>query len=370
MATQLFKNNANSTLAASLASGVTTLSVQTGHGARFPAITGSDYFYVTLQDSTNIEIVKVTARSSDSMTIVRAQEGTTSPASFASGTIVALRLTAAAIETVVNHANDTSAAHAASAISYAGSAGLVATDVEAALDELDTDKEAAGTAAAAIDTHVGLADPHTQYALDTDLTSGLAGKANTTHSHAAGDITSGSLAIASGGTGAATAVDAFTALKQAATETATGVVEKATSAEMTAGTADKYPDAALVKTATDAAAATAKVSSNDTTPGYLNGKLVAGTNITLTEGSDGANETLTIASSGISPDVGAGGVGMMAEMLNGSGSPVNSGATIAGSGLKYMRNGADSGVVAAGTWRNISGSAISSGETSAFQRIS
>jgi hypothetical protein len=41
-----------------------------------------------------------------------------------------------------------------------------------------------------------------------------------------------------------------------------------------------------------------KVSSNDTTAGYLNGKLVAGTNITLTEGSDGGNETLTIAASG------------------------------------------------------------------------
>jgi len=40
----------------------------------------------------------------------------------------------------------------------------------------------------------------------------------------------------------------------------------------------------------------AKVSSNNTTPGYLNGKLVAGTNITLTEGSDGGDETLTIAS--------------------------------------------------------------------------
>tara|TARA_R110002020_G_scaffold17394_1_gene61159 strand:+ start:351 stop:1808 length:1458 start_codon:yes stop_codon:yes gene_type:complete len=39
-----------------------------------------------------------------------------------------------------------------------------------------------------------------------------------------------------------------------------------------------------------------KVSSNDTTAGFLNGKLVAGTNITLTEGSDGGNETLTIAS--------------------------------------------------------------------------
>lgn len=42
----------------------------------------------------------------------------------------------------------------------------------------------------------------------------------------------------------------------------------------------------------------AKVSSNDTTAGYLNGKLVAGSNITLTENNDGGNETLTIAASG------------------------------------------------------------------------
>lgn len=43
-----------------------------------------------------------------------------------------------------------------------------------------------------------------------------------------------------------------------------------------------------------------KVSSDDTTPGYLNGKLVAGTNVTLVEGNGGGNETLTVdAISGI-----------------------------------------------------------------------
>lgn len=40
--------------------------------------------------------------------------------------------------------------------------------------------------------------------------------------------------------------------------------------------------------------ATAKVSSNDTTGGYLNGKLVADTGVTLTEVNDGGNESLTI----------------------------------------------------------------------------
>lgn len=39
----------------------------------------------------------------------------------------------------------------------------------------------------------------------------------------------------------------------------------------------------------------AKVSSNDTTAGYLNGKLVAGSGIALTENNNGGNETLGIA---------------------------------------------------------------------------
>jgi hypothetical protein len=41
-----------------------------------------------------------------------------------------------------------------------------------------------------------------------------------------------------------------------------------------------------------------KVSANDTTAGFLNGKLTAGANISLTENSDGGNETLAIAVTG------------------------------------------------------------------------
>ena len=48
----------------------------------------------------------------------------------------------------------------------------------------------------------------------------------------------------------------------------------------------------------DATDEKAKVSANDTTAGFLNGKLVAGTNITLTENNNGGDETLTIAAAG------------------------------------------------------------------------
>jgi len=89
-----FKNNAFSTLATSINDAVTTLAVASGHGARFPTITGSQYFYVTLIDSSNnLEIVKVTARSSDTFTVVRDQESSGNKA-FSAGDRVELRLTA------------------------------------------------------------------------------------------------------------------------------------------------------------------------------------------------------------------------------------------------------------------------------------
>lgn len=102
-----FKNNAYSTLSASLTNVATTLSVQTGHGDRFPAVTAPDVAYITLEDSGgNREIVKVTARTAgaDSMTIVRAQEGT-SARSWVSGDTVEQRITAGELDRYETMAN-------------------------------------------------------------------------------------------------------------------------------------------------------------------------------------------------------------------------------------------------------------------------
>ena len=95
-----FTNNATSTLASSINSSVTSLSVATGQGALFPTLSGGDYFYCTLANTAGtVEIVKVTARSTDTFTIVRGQDGTTG-ASWTAGDKVELRLVAASLNDV------------------------------------------------------------------------------------------------------------------------------------------------------------------------------------------------------------------------------------------------------------------------------
>jgi hypothetical protein len=96
----LFTNNATTTLGSSLLVGATSLTVSSGTGALFPTTT-SGYFYVALVNSSNqIEFVKVTTRSSDTFTIVRAQNGSTARA-YSAGDKVELRLISAALENFV-----------------------------------------------------------------------------------------------------------------------------------------------------------------------------------------------------------------------------------------------------------------------------
>jgi hypothetical protein len=89
-----FTNNAISTLASGITNSATSITVASGDGSKFPSLTGSEYFRATLIDaSNNLEIVKVTARSSDVLTVTRAQESTTARA-FSSGDRIELRITA------------------------------------------------------------------------------------------------------------------------------------------------------------------------------------------------------------------------------------------------------------------------------------
>jgi len=100
MAGLLFTNNASAALASSITTSSTTITVTTGAGAQFPAITGGNYFYATLTDSSNnLEIVKVTARTTDVLTVVRAQESTTARA-YAAADKIELRVTAAGMNSL------------------------------------------------------------------------------------------------------------------------------------------------------------------------------------------------------------------------------------------------------------------------------
>lgn len=101
---QLFKNNAKTRLASALGASDLSFTVTTGEGALFPAISDSDFFFITLEDSSgNKEIVRVTGRSSDVFTISsspgmgRAQDGTIARA-FNANDLVELRLTAGFID--------------------------------------------------------------------------------------------------------------------------------------------------------------------------------------------------------------------------------------------------------------------------------
>lgn len=209
-------------------------------------------------------------------------------------------------------------------------------------------KEASGTAAAAIATHVGLSDPHAQYALESDMTSALAAKAPTASPTFTGPITS-SGAVVSAGT-AMSGVEVNVALRDnlySATGNATwthsatpavgqeyGVIvttdgtartitypvtvfSQARGADITSSTfpanstnkiivrrtASGYTILGDPLTLAQIQALLALTSSaisdfNSATRAQVESELVAGSNITITPGSSGATRTLTIASTG------------------------------------------------------------------------
>lgn len=108
MAKVLFSNNAVTSLASYISRTSTTMTLATGTGALFPTIKkgSGDYFYVTVIDTSgSFEIVKVTARTADLCTIVRAQDNTQA-LDFPQGSTVEQRVTAASLNDIINTLTD------------------------------------------------------------------------------------------------------------------------------------------------------------------------------------------------------------------------------------------------------------------------
>lgn len=102
-------NNGSSLLAGSVSAGATTITVATGEGAKFPPLGAGDWFPLTLVKLVGgvpvYEIVRVTARTGDAMTVTRAQEGTTAT-TFSAGDKVEMRATAGVFDEFIRSGSD------------------------------------------------------------------------------------------------------------------------------------------------------------------------------------------------------------------------------------------------------------------------
>ena len=122
-----FTNNAKTTLASGINSSVTTATVT--DGSVFPILGAGEHFYCTFDDGTNNEIVKVTARSSNTLTIIRGVDNTTAR-SFSSGDAAELRATSALLTDI----QENIAAKSANQTVFSATAASSATDYDVGVD--------------------------------------------------------------------------------------------------------------------------------------------------------------------------------------------------------------------------------------------
>ena len=100
------KNLAIATVTTATGAAGTTLGVGAGEGARFPAVpfNATVWPFDMAPDPTTAEVVRVTARTTDTLTIVRAQEGTTARAIIV-GDMVAATITAKSLTDIESGVN-------------------------------------------------------------------------------------------------------------------------------------------------------------------------------------------------------------------------------------------------------------------------
>lgn len=92
--TTKFVNNYQTTLAANISASATSILLQTSTGAALGTLTSPDVIYATIYDPTDItvkEIIKITAISGDTLTVVRAQDSTAAQI-WASGSTLEVRI--------------------------------------------------------------------------------------------------------------------------------------------------------------------------------------------------------------------------------------------------------------------------------------
>ena len=184
---------------------------------------------------------------------------------------------------------------AASASTSATNAASSATAAASSATAAASSATAAASSATAATTN-GAA----QVALATTQAGNAATSASTASTQATNAASSATAAAASA-SAAATSADNFDDIYLGAKSSAPSVDndgDALTTGDLyfdtTSGTLNVFNGSTWVQITVDTDVKTG-VSSNDTTAGYLNGKLIAGEAVTLTENSDGGNETLTVA---------------------------------------------------------------------------
>lgn len=96
-----FTNRATSLLAGSITADDTAIALASGTGARFPSLSGSEWFPIAaVAADGGYEIMRATARAGDVVTVQRGQEGTEARV-FDAGALIDLRLTAGALAAII-----------------------------------------------------------------------------------------------------------------------------------------------------------------------------------------------------------------------------------------------------------------------------
>lgn len=91
-----YLNNFSTTLTNNITNSATTFDIVSATGIS-TLLSTSDYIMMTIDDGTNIEVIKVTGLSTLTLTVVRGQEGTSGTA-FNAGTTIEIRLTEATFD--------------------------------------------------------------------------------------------------------------------------------------------------------------------------------------------------------------------------------------------------------------------------------